>query len=747
MVWGGNYLNIDRTKVKEIIKNEEDDIKRVLIYYKLFEELENSDLNYSYELAREGYNLSVEINFEKGIIEGLIKKAWAMSLLGNQYEAIPFLFDALQRAQRENKFEYLAETYNLLGGIYTALKNYDVAYNYYSDALDIITENDFKIKYARVLNNIGELYKDLNGYDKALEYYQESLKVFKNEKKIGLIGIPMLNIGYIYFQLNELNKALEFTNKSLDISNEVKDKIGIAHALYQLGAIEKKYNNDETALNYYNDALSINKETGDKQIESKILNDINDLHIRAGRYEVALANLEKSYYAANKTQNNTNVLNIYKQYYQLYERKGDYRNSFIFLKKYTEVKEKKLARNSDLKIKSFTLLNKIQQTNNEKEIISLKNNELSKKTRELQEAYNNITVISQISKNITSTKKLEEIFDDIYTKIDSVMKADVLGIGVYDDESKKINNKYFIENNIRLEEKIIDVENKNSLTAWCIRNKKHVFINDYHNEANKYIDVSMNIYEDEKIKSIIICPLIIEKEVLGIITVQSSSLNTYTKNCLDIVNVLSSYIAIAIDNANKSQKLSIEIIERKQAQEELEEVNNKLLNLAQLDGLTGIPNRRRFDEYSADIWAMSQRNKKNVAVIIIDIDKFKEFNDNYGHLNGDKVIKFVARTLEYTIKRSTDLIARFGGDEFVAILPNTDKQGATVIARRMTKEIKKLNLEHKYSSVSNRVTITMGIASCIPSHNNSLQKLLDYADKALYEAKNLGRNGFKYLGV
>ncbi|WP_461207436.1 diguanylate cyclase [Clostridium sp. DL1XJH146] len=740
-------MNIDRNKVKQIIEDEEDNIKKILIYYRLFEELENSDLKYSYELAQEGYNLSIKNNFEKGITEGLIKKARIMSLLENQYEAIQFLFDALQRAQKENRFEYLVEIYNLLGNIYTSLNNYDVAYNYYTDALDIISENDYKIKYASVLNNIGELYKELNAYDKALEYYNESLKQLKKDNEIKFIGIPMLNIGYIYFELDQLKKALNFTNKSLDISNEIKDKIGVTHALYQLGAIEKKNNNDEAAFNYYSEALNVNKETGDTQIESKIFKDINDLHIRAGRYKVALANLERSYYIANQTNNNTNLLNIYKQYYQLYERKGDYKNSFIFLKKYTDVKENKLAQNNGFRIKSFALLNKIQQTNKEKEIISLKNNELSKKTRELQEAYNNITVISQISKNIISTKKLEEIYEDIYIRIDSLMKVDVLGIGIYDDKNKKINNKYFRENNIRLEEKIIDANNKNSLTAWCVRNKKEVFINDYNKELSKYLDNKTNIYKDEKIKSIIIYPLIIEQEVLGIITVQSSTINAYTKNCLDMITVLSSYISIAIDNATKSEKLSLEIAERKIAQEELEEANYKLLNLSQSDGLTGIPNRRRFDEYSADIWAMSQRNKASVAIIIIDIDKFKEFNDNYGHLNGDKVIKFVARTLEYTIKRSTDLLARFGGDEFVVILPNTDKQGATVIARRMIKEIKKLNLEHKYSSVSNRVTISMGISSCIPSHNISMEKLLDYADKALYEAKNLGRNGFKSLGL
>ena len=183
-----------------------------------------------------------------------------------------------------------------------------------------------------------------------------------------------------------------------------------------------------------------------------------------------------------------------------------------------------------------------------------------------------------------------------------------------------------------------------------------------------------------------------------------------------------------------------DISNRKKMELELQDANEKLRLIANIDGLTQIANRRRFDDYLAVEWQRHQRENKPLALILIDIDYFKNYNDYYGHQRGDDCLLQVARSLVKVPQRATDLVARYGGEEFVAILPNTYTEQALIVAESMRKAIAALNLLHAQSSVSSRVTISLGIASLIPTSNNTLEDLIYQADQALYLAKDQGRD-------
>ena len=169
-----------------------------------------------------------------------------------------------------------------------------------------------------------------------------------------------------------------------------------------------------------------------------------------------------------------------------------------------------------------------------------------------------------------------------------------------------------------------------------------------------------------------------------------------------------------------------------------------LKNLSNLDGLTGIPNRRNFDERIDLEWRRAHRSDSVLSVIMIDIDFFKKYNDNYGHSAGDDCLKKIAVALETSLLRSSDFIARYGGEEFVAILPETDSYGAKEVAERMRDNVLSLQIKHAFSSVMDFVTISQGAASTIPCANAIPLTLIDAADKALYEAKKNGRNVLKF---
>ena len=173
----------------------------------------------------------------------------------------------------------------------------------------------------------------------------------------------------------------------------------------------------------------------------------------------------------------------------------------------------------------------------------------------------------------------------------------------------------------------------------------------------------------------------------------------------------------------------------------LDDANQELTRLSSLDGLTGISNRRQFDETLLREWRRLGRQGRPLSMLLCDVDYFKQFNDSYGHQVGDECLKAVARTLKDTLRRPADLVARYGGEEFAVILPDTEITGALQVAEAMRSAVEGLNITHRYSKGGSVVTISIGVASTTPSRTGSDSSvLLKRADDALYRAKQAGRN-------
>jgi len=192
----------------------------------------------------------------------------------------------------------------------------------------------------------------------------------------------------------------------------------------------------------------------------------------------------------------------------------------------------------------------------------------------------------------------------------------------------------------------------------------------------------------------------------------------------------------------KTRELDAKILELEVLQKELEEKNDRLELLSSLDGLTGLFNRRYFDDNFIKEWKQASRDKTPLSLLIVDIDYFKNYNDFYGHLEGDDCLRKVAQALYEAMMRPTDIIARYGGEEFTAILPNTDKAGAARVGERMMQYVGRLEIDHEGSSVADVVTVSVGASTLVPEGNLTVTLLLERADKALYEAKEKGRNIF-----
>lgn len=183
-----------------------------------------------------------------------------------------------------------------------------------------------------------------------------------------------------------------------------------------------------------------------------------------------------------------------------------------------------------------------------------------------------------------------------------------------------------------------------------------------------------------------------------------------------------------------------DISERKQAEERLLSLQRELEELSFKDGLTGIANRRMFDSILELEWTNARRNAQPLSLIMLDIDYFKQYNDQYGHLQGDECLKQVAQILRKVAIRQRDFIARFGGEEFVLVLPETGAEAAQTVATRCRNAIFKAQIAHQASAVSQVITVSMGVGSMIPGSQDSAVAFIEQVDRQLYRAKQQGRN-------
>lgn len=190
----------------------------------------------------------------------------------------------------------------------------------------------------------------------------------------------------------------------------------------------------------------------------------------------------------------------------------------------------------------------------------------------------------------------------------------------------------------------------------------------------------------------------------------------------------------------KNRQLEREIEDRIKAEAALNAINCQLDQIARVDALTKVANRRQFDQHIEAEWRRMRRSQAPISVILCDIDFFKRYNDRYGHPAGDDCLRQVAAALTQEVKRPGDLLARYGGEEFVVVLPNTQVEGALHVAETLRQQVLHLAVPHETSPIHSVVTLSLGVATDIPSPPETVQGLIQQADAALYQAKNQGRN-------
>jgi diguanylate cyclase (GGDEF)-like protein len=250
--------------------------------------------------------------------------------------------------------------------------------------------------------------------------------------------------------------------------------------------------------------------------------------------------------------------------------------------------------------------------------------------------------------------------------------------------------------------------------------------------------------------SVLCWPLIHQSQLNGIVYLENNLVtHAFTAERLAVLKLLSSQAAISLQNARLytqlqqySHTLEDKVAERTAA---LEQANSELQRQATTDSLTQLANRRSFDQALSREWQRLMRSHQTLSLVLCDVDFFKSYNDCYGHLQGDRCLQQVAALLKTVLQRQTDVVARYGGEEFALILPGTALADAEKLAERLRSQVENLHISHENSPISPWVTISLGLASIIPSVEATSEQLIAAADQALYAAKSAGRNTYRVI--
>lgn len=286
--------------------------------------------------------------------------------------------------------------------------------------------------------------------------------------------------------------------------------------------------------------------------------------------------------------------------------------------------------------------------------------------------------------------------------------------------TREKNIEYFLEKS-----KSLTLPFGNGLAGRIWKSKKFEWVEDILTEIEPNF-TRQKIALEAGLKTAFGIPILINDRVLTILVFYKKELSSLEPRLVDLVHVVATQLA--------------SLIQLKRTEDALVKANQELERLATVDGLTGVANRRLFDEYLGIEWLQMFRAELPLSLILCDVDFFKLYNDTYGHVVGDFCLQQVATTINTSINRPADLVARYGGEEFAVILPNTDANGALKVAESIRQKVQAIKIDHAKSTVSQFVTLSLGVTTVIPNAEVNPDILIAITDKALYSAKQQGRN-------
>jgi diguanylate cyclase (GGDEF)-like protein len=339
-------------------------------------------------------------------------------------------------------------------------------------------------------------------------------------------------------------------------------------------------------------------------------------------------------------------------------------------------------------------------------------------------------LIAEVTQQIRQSLNLDEILDATVNSIRHCLLSDRVAIYQFGAND---NGTFVAESVGKNHPKMLGQTANQSWMQECFSAFSQGFpivLDDI--EKSNFTAEGIEFLQRYQVKAAVAMPVLKEDRLWGLLIAhQCAAPRDWQAFEVDLLHQLANQVAIAIHQSQLYQYV--------------QSANRELRQLANLDGLTQIANRRRFDEYLNAEWKRLKREQAPLSLILLDVDFFKRYNDAYGHLAGDDCLRQVAGAIKSVVRRPADLAVRYGGEEFAVILPNTDIQGAVCVAEAIRQAVSNLAIPHSQSKVCGYVTVSLGVAGTVANLELSPQHLINAADAALYAAKKEGRDRVAYV--
>lgn len=661
---------------------------------KIEERAKESDITVpaSYKLFGYGYQKLKESNYEESLellskSLSLINKSnlslryyieYAMGVVFirlNQFsDAISSLTKVLNVKGTTVNSELIFRTYNNLSVVFLLSDDYAKSHSYLTSAYELITDETV-LNNSPLLSNYAYVNGLLGRYEEAEALYDDMEKEL--EKNPSTIGEFFLYNSYgSYLDIREKPElALESFKRAIELGIELKDYFYQLDALKEYCTCAVKYGLDDKVAQYVNDALLLIKDYGTPSSLSYFADTLM--------------------YLSDKYEAKEQQITLMKQAYELQGRALE-----------------------------------LHSNNNQGSITELYR--LHSERPELENAKaleQNLELVTSFGEYLNSHSSLDEIIFKLYDDLKQVMPLECLSVGLYNRSTKQLHYDHFLDLGVSLEPFVIDCNSEETLSTYCIDTKKAFIHGDFNPEAldellGRHTEQAFVGTTDEAYSSIIMLPLVLGGEVIGIFAVQTFTPHAYQEYQFSLMKQLGSYLAIDIQN--------------KQQQQQLVEQQKELNYLVNIDPLTGLLNRKSLVA-SINQWKSSS---KNLTITLIDIDFYKQYNDLYGHIQGDEILLSLSELLKNHFNQETDKVFRYGGDEFLILNYGEDKTKIIHRFKQLQHELHKHNIAHEESSCSDVITLSIGGYQFSPliMAELSVNELIQHADDSLYQVKNKGRN-------
>jgi len=637
----------------------------------------------------------------------------------------------------------LIDVYVLAGNYASSDDNYNEGLKWYFKALDLSLVTDYTQQISRIYNNIGTIFVEFNDYDKGLHYLLQAEKYSKRYSDTRITSTLYNNLLEIYIVFDDHENARHYVDLIEKHCCPIMTKVERLNYIVNKWKYVLMLGRNQEAELLSQEAQKLLEElpNGNDQNMNKLY--IFDVLIKMGRDQEAIETLEKNIASLEAVQSYHNLKKFYDKLIQYYQSSGDEQMRIYYISKNYD---------NDLflqKVKNqhfASAINTIDKEYHEKEAKRKENEKayfaLNDENLKLLAVNNNLRAINDIGVRILSTTDLEEIYTILLDKVNALFQVKEFAIGILNNKKDALLFRYSGEQvEAKMESAKKKLTDQQSLSIKCFLENKEIIINDCESEdPDRY---SRNLERGEKLSSLLFFPIIVDDKPFGVISVQHEQKHAFAALHIEVFRLLVTFASVSFKNAQHNMTLTGEIEKRIAIQNELEEINTQLDYLARHDELTDVFNRRTFERAYEKAFLMAQILGSDLAVMILDIDHFKQYNDYYGHLRGDECIVRVATALKRVLKRREDIVARYGGDEFMILLPDTDINGAELIAKKLIEAVRAEGILHDASDVSDVVTISLGSASKRIMADDKSEALLNAADRALYKAKrDLGRNAY-----